>query len=104
MKVGFPLSPDTRDARSIAYYYYLVKVDKHDFFGNMLSARYVSPTEIFTRIQTADIKIRVSDQYKKWQKLGKRRDPEAWEMYPSQVNAYFNPPANEVRCAPPGPS
>lgn len=40
--------------------------------------------------------LRASDEYKKWQKLGKRRDPEEWEMYPSQVNAYFNPPANEV--------
>jgi len=77
VKVGFPLSPDTRNPRSIANYYYLVKVDKHDFFGNILSAR-------------------ESDAYKKWQKLGKRRDPEAWEMYPSQVNAYFNPPANEI--------
>jgi endothelin-converting enzyme len=34
--------------------------------------------------------------YWKWQKLGKQRDGEAWEMYPSQVNAYYNPPANEV--------
>ena len=39
---------------------------------------------------------RESDVYWKWQKLGKQRDPEAWEMYPSQVNAYYNPPANEV--------
>ena len=41
--------------------------------------------------------IRANDEYLKWQKLGKQRDPEAWEMYPSMVNAYFNPPANEVR-------
>ena len=34
-----------------------------------------------------------------WQQLGKARDPETWEMYPSQVNAYFNPPANEVGIA-----
>jgi endothelin-converting enzyme len=80
VKVGFPLSPDTRNPRSIANYYYLVNIDKHDFFGNMLSAH-------------------ASDEYKKWQKLGKSRDPEAWEMYPSMVNAYFNPPANEVRVA-----
>lgn len=37
-----------------------------------------------------------NDEYLKWQKLGKQRDPEAWEMFPSTVNAYFNPPANEV--------
>lgn len=43
-----------------------------------------------------NILCRASDVYKMWQQLGKARDPEAWEMYPSMVNAYFNPPANEV--------
>jgi len=38
----------------------------------------------------------MSDQVKKWYQLGKPRDKESWEMYPSQVNAYYNPPANEV--------
>lgn len=32
-----------------------------------------------------------------WAQLGKQRDVNSWEMYPSEVNAYFNPPANEVR-------
>jgi hypothetical protein len=41
VKVGYPLSPDTRNARSIAYYYYLVKIDEKNFFGNILSARLV---------------------------------------------------------------
>ena len=77
VKVGFPLSPDTRNPRSIANYYNLVKVQETTFFENMVSA--VS-----------------SDVYKKWQKLGKRRDKEEWLMYPSMVNAYFNPPANEI--------
>jgi endothelin-converting enzyme len=77
VKVGFPLSPDTRQARSIAVYYNLVKIKEDAFFENMISAA-------------------SSDEYKKWQKLGKRRDPETWEMYPSMVNAYFNPPANEI--------
>ena len=40
---------------------------------------------------------RASAQSKMWQQLGKRRDREAWEMFPSTVNAYYNPPANEVR-------
>jgi endothelin-converting enzyme len=77
IKVGFPLSPDTRNPRSIANYYNLVKADKTDFFGNVLSSS-------------------VSDTYKKWQQLGKRRDLQSWEMFPSTVNAYFNPPSNEV--------
>lgn len=38
VKVGFPISPDTRDARSIARYYHLVEVDSSTFFENMLSA------------------------------------------------------------------
>ena len=38
----------------------------------------------------------VSDEVKKWLTLGRRRDLESWEMYPSMVNAYFNPPANEI--------
>ena len=37
-----------------------------------------------------------SDVYKEWQQLGKRRDLESWEMTPATVNAYYNPPANEV--------
>lgn len=38
----------------------------------------------------------MNDKIKAWQKLGKPRDLQEWEMYPSMVNAYFNPPANEV--------
>jgi len=29
-------------------------------------------------------------------KLGKRRNPETWEMYPSMVNAYFSPEGNQI--------
>lgn len=38
VKVGFPLSPDTRDPGSILNYYKSVKVHQDDFFGNMISA------------------------------------------------------------------
>jgi len=41
VKVGFPLSPDTRDPRSIARYYSGVKSSKDDFFGNILSSAFV---------------------------------------------------------------
>jgi len=58
-------------------YYTLVKISKFEYFNNMLSAS-------------------VSDVYKQWQQLGKRRDLDAWEMTPATVNAYFNPPANEI--------
>ncbi|KAF5373184.1 hypothetical protein D9758_001653 [Tetrapyrgos nigripes] len=77
VKVGFPLSPDTRDPASIANYYRLVQGDEDKFFENVLSAE-------------------SSDKFKAWLQLGKQRDPDSWEMYPSMVNAYFNPPANEI--------
>ncbi|KAG6845228.1 hypothetical protein H0H87_012220 [Tephrocybe sp. NHM501043] len=77
VKVGYPVSPNTTDPSSIARYYSLVEINRVNFFNNVLSAA-------------------KSDQYKKWQQLGKRRDIDSWEMYPSMVNAYFNPPANEI--------
>lgn len=77
VKVGFPISPDTEDAASIARYYSLVKIDEDKFFENVLSAW-------------------LNNEVKMWSKLGRRRDLGEWEMYPSMVNAYFNPPANEI--------
>ncbi|TCD66686.1 hypothetical protein EIP91_001040 [Steccherinum ochraceum] len=77
VKVGFPVSPDTQDPGSLARYYRSVKIHKDTFFENILSAR-------------------ISDQAKKWNKLGRQRDLEEWEMWPSMVNAYYNPPANEI--------
>lgn len=76
-KIGFPLSPDTRDPRSLVSYYTLVKIHEDTFFENMLSAA-------------------ASDVYKMWQKLGKRRNVEEWEMTPATVNAYYNPTGNEI--------
>lgn len=39
---------------------------------------------------------RMNNEYLKWRQLGQHRDREAWAMVPSEVNAYFNPSANEV--------
>ncbi|PPQ78520.1 hypothetical protein CVT25_011792 [Psilocybe cyanescens] len=77
VKVGFPVSPDTRNPRSIISYYRDVKSNKDDFFGNVLSAG-------------------ASSTFKVWSQLGKSRNLDAWEMFPSTVNAYFNPPSNEI--------
>ncbi|KAJ4488470.1 hypothetical protein J3R30DRAFT_3654706 [Lentinula aciculospora] len=77
VKVGFPLSPDTTNPASIAFYYAQVTGDKQTFFENVLSAS-------------------VSTEIRNWLQLGKQRNVDAWEMYPSMVNAYFNPPANEI--------
>lgn len=94
--VGFPLSPDTRDPRSLVSYYTLVKVHVDTFFENMLSATSVSLV-IRRASNPSDIVPRASDVYKMWQKLGKPRNFDEWEMTPATVNAYYNPTANEVR-------
>ena len=64
----------------------------------MLSALCVSIIMKFLgfRYLNSELFNSVSDQTKRWLQLGKSRDLESWEMYPSMVNAYFNPPANEV--------
>ncbi|TRM62696.1 hypothetical protein BD626DRAFT_498158 [Schizophyllum amplum] len=77
VKVGYPLSPNTEEPASIASWYRAVNIDEDGFFGNVLSSR-------------------ANDQIHQWLQLGKQRDMDAWEMYPSMVNAYFNPPANEI--------
>ncbi|KAM5533255.1 hypothetical protein V8D89_013032 [Ganoderma adspersum] len=77
VKVGYPLSPNTEDPRSLANWYYRVTIKNDTFFENMLSAE-------------------VADQIRTWFRVGKQRDPQSWEMYASTVNAYFNPPANEI--------
>ncbi|KAF9072903.1 hypothetical protein BDP27DRAFT_1381918 [Rhodocollybia butyracea] len=77
VKVGYPLSPDTMDPASIASYYRLVTGDENKFFENVISAS-------------------VSDEIRNWLQLGRQRNLDSWEMYPSMVNAYFNPPSNEI--------
>ena len=55
-------------------------------------------SRVWLRRFTFDISLflSINDEIKAWQKLGKPRNLQEWEMYPSMVNAYFNPPANEV--------
>ncbi|KAF8184897.1 hypothetical protein K438DRAFT_1837058 [Mycena galopus ATCC 62051] len=77
VKVGYPISPDTLDPASILRYYRTVNVNDDTYFENILSAA-------------------ASDSFKTWLKLGARRNPDEWEMWPSMVNAYFNPPSNEI--------
>lgn len=39
---------------------------------------------------------RATENFREWLKLGRRRDLGTWEMIPSEVNAYFNPPENSL--------
>ncbi|KAF8298254.1 zincin [Clavulina sp. PMI_390] len=78
IKVGYPLlAPNTTSATSVASYYRIVKIKEDEFLANVLSAR-------------------TSANFRQWLQLGNKRNKESWEMYPSQVNAYYNPPANEI--------
>ncbi|QRW00071.1 endothelin-converting enzyme [Ceratobasidium sp. AG-Ba] len=77
IKVGYPTSPNTTSDASIANYYGALKISSEEFFENMLSARAV-------------------DNFREWLSLGRRRDFGKWEMIPSEVNAYFNPPENSL--------
>ncbi|KAH7340514.1 hypothetical protein B0J17DRAFT_651639 [Rhizoctonia solani] len=77
IKVGYPTSPNTTSDASIASYYAALKISNDEFFENMLSARAV-------------------ENFRAWLQLGKRRDLGTWEMIPSEVNAYFNPPENSL--------
>jgi endothelin-converting enzyme len=77
VKVGYPLFPDTRDPAALLSYYRKAEVHQDTFFDNMIS-------------------VAKNDAIWKWAKLGAQRNPNAWEMYASTVNAYFNPPANEI--------
>lgn len=77
VKVGYPMSPNTEISYSIWQYYSAIPISNSSFFQNALRAD-------------------ATEQIRKWQKLGNRRDPGSWEMWAQTVNAYFNPPANEI--------
>lgn len=77
-KIGYPTSsPDITDAKELRDYYKDVNVSSSDFFGNVLSAR-------------------AFDTARDWAALGKPVDRNEWGMSVPTVNAYYNPPGNEI--------
>jgi predicted metalloendopeptidase len=40
--------------------------------------------------------ISASDVQRKWQRLGARRDHNEWRMWPSEAQAYYSFPGNDV--------
>jgi endothelin-converting enzyme len=76
-KVGYPdASPDIMDPKGLRDYYKGLNVSS-SFFDNVLASRKFA-----------------SDQ--SWNDLGKPTDRAQWAMYSPEVNAYYNPPGNEI--------
>ncbi|KAL9129346.1 MAG: hypothetical protein Q9217_002184 [Psora testacea] len=77
-KIGYPKkSPDIRDASDLHEYYETVNITSTTFFGNALS-------------------IAEFDINHEWFALGKPTNRDEWDMTADTVNAYYNPPGNEI--------
>lgn len=77
-KIGYPdRSPNITDPSVLHEYYGEVDISPKTFFENSIS---VTKDEV----------------RKAWAKLGKPTDRYEWDMTPSTVNAYYNPPGNEI--------
>lgn len=72
-KVGYPRYPDTLNPDSLKAWYSRLKIDRFDFFDNVLNS------ELLTNARV-------------WGTLGNKRNRESWEMNPQTVNAYYSPP------------
>ncbi|KAL8993542.1 MAG: hypothetical protein Q9188_007305 [Gyalolechia gomerana] len=77
-KIGYPTrSPNVLDASAIEEYYEGVHISYESYFGNTLA-------------------IAKFKSYREWSKLGKPTDRDEWLMTAVTVNAYYNPPGNEI--------
>ena len=77
-KIGYPTkSPDIRDSSALNYYYEEVNITSTTYFANALS------------IAKFDVKH-------EWSALGKPTNRDEWGMTADTVNAYYNPPGNEI--------
>jgi len=77
-KVGYPTrSPDIMDPPTLQRFYESVNVSSNTFFSNSMAMRRFS----------------VDDE---WSALGKPVDRYQWGMSVPTVNAYYNPPGNEI--------
>lgn len=77
IKIGYATSPNVTSPVALRAWYAPNQPKKGQFFESTLQTRIV-------------------DERRKWASVGKERDPGAWEMIPSEVNAYYSPEANEM--------
>jgi endothelin-converting enzyme len=77
-KIGYPTkSPNIMDPPSLQDYYRSVKIDAKTYFLNSLAINRLEVT-------------------REWSALGKPVDRDQWDMTVPTVNAYYNPPGNEI--------
>ncbi|KAK6612031.1 Endothelin-converting enzyme 1-like protein 1 [Botrytis cinerea] len=77
-KIGYPTqSPDIMDPENLRSYYQSVQVSQSAYFKNSLN-------------------MRRFDIAREWSSLGKPVDRNEWGMTVPTVNAYYNPPGNEI--------
>ncbi|KAJ4387400.1 hypothetical protein N0V93_007991 [Gnomoniopsis smithogilvyi] len=77
-KIGYPTkSPDITNAEELRKYYSNVSVSPDNFFANRLSS-----TE--------------NDVRREWAQIDQPVDKDEWGMSAPTVNAYYNPPGNEI--------
>ncbi|CZR58105.1 related to endothelin-converting enzyme 1 [Phialocephala subalpina] len=77
-KIGYPTkSPDIMDPPSLHNYYQSINITPSTFFQNTLN---------MNRFDVA----------RQWSSLGKPVDRDEWGMTVPTVNAYYNPPGNEI--------
>lgn len=77
-KIGYPTkSPNVMDPEDIEKYYRELDVSENSFFENQVA-------------------VAKFDLHNEWSKLGKPTDRDEWDMSAPTVNAYYNPPGNEI--------
>lgn len=75
--VGFPSTPNTTDAVSVANFYSDLDVDPSNYFANRLASK--------TRAVKRD-----------WAQVGRKLNRELWDMFPAEVNAEYSPQGNYI--------
>lgn len=78
IKVGYPDSyPNTTDGYAMERFYADLEIQGDDYFGNIIRS--------WTRASKSG-----------WRKVGRKLDKGRWDMFPAEVNAYYNPGGNEI--------
>lgn len=75
--VGYPASPNTTDAVSVASFYADLSVDPSNYFSNRLA----SSTRMAKR---------------NWASVGRKLNRDLWDMFPAEVNAEYSPQGNYI--------